>query len=397
MSDLDQGVLPELDADLAGFVERGEAGGLAWAVATADDAHACVAGGLDDDATEPLRRDAIFRISSMSKPVTAVAALMLADDGQLALDDAVDPWLPELADRPVLRAPAGPIDDTVPASRPITVRDLLTFRMGLGMDFTAAAPQPLLAAMGELELGAGAPEPAGPPPPDEWMRRLGTLPLERQPGEQWLYHTSADVLGVLVARVAGQPFDEFLAERLFTPLGMVDTGFSVPAADHSRFTSCYVTEPETGARHRYDGPDGQWSRPPAFPSGGHGLVSTVDDYLAFARMLLAGGVHRGRQLISAAAVTAMTSDQIGTVPGASGVMDRTGAVGWGYGVSVQLEADAIHGVGAYGWDGGLGSSWANEPGVGLIGILLTTQVWNSPEPPPVCAAFWAGARRAARG
>src|SRR5207248_1607075 len=176
--------------------------------------------------------------------------------------------------------------DTVPADRPITVRDVLTFRLGLGMDFSAPWPQPLLDAMAALGLGSGPPEPQTPPPPDEWMRRLSTLPLLYQPGERWLYNTGSDVLGVLVARAAGQPLEVFLQERVFEPLGMVDTGFATSQTD--RLGSCYGKDPATGEPAAFDPPDGQWSKPPAFPSGAGGLVSTVDDFHAFGRMLLSG-------------------------------------------------------------------------------------------------------------
>lgn len=374
---------------MAGHVERGEVPGLVWLVARRGEVHAGAAGALDADGAVPVGRDAIFRISSMTKPVTAVAALALVEDCRLRLDEPVDRLLPELADRRVLARSDGPLEDTVAARRPITVRDLLTFRLGLGMDFAATGPQPVLAAMAELGLGAGPPAPAGPPEPDEWMRRLGTLPLAHQPGERWLYHTGADVLGVLVARAAGQPFEAFLAERIFEPLGMADTGFAVPAAERGRFGSCYWTNPATGERAPYDRPDGQWSRPPAFASGGAGLVSTADDYLAFAEMLRAGGAYRGRRILSRPSVEAMTTDHLSAEQKAASGPDPSGALGWGFGVGVQLRRTGpARSVGTYGWDGGLGTSWANDPSEGLVGVLLTNQAWASPVPPPVCEDFW---------
>ena len=232
---------------------------------------------------DPMRRDTIFRISSMTKPVTAVATMILVEECKLRLDEPVDRLLPELADRRVLRAVDGPLDDTVPANRPITVRDLLTFRMGFGMVMAMPGTSPIQDAPHEVMLGQGPPHPSKTPAPDEWIRRLGTLPLMHQPGERWMYNTGSDVLGVLIARASGQPFETFLRERIFEPLGMKDTGFSVPAAELDRLATSYWTDPETGALELHDEPDGQWSRPPAFPSGAGGLVSTVDDYLAFAR------------------------------------------------------------------------------------------------------------------
>lgn len=369
--------LARLDAVMAGHAERGDVHGLVWLVARRGEVHAGSAGDVAG-------RDAIFRISSMTKPVTAVAAMILLEECLLRLDDPVDAWLPELADRRVLARPDGPMDDTVPARRPITVRDVLTFRLGLGMDFDVAGPQPVLEAMGELGLGTGPPAPATPPEPDEWARRLGTLPLAHQPGEGWLYDTGSDVLGVLVARAAGRPFDQVLRERVFEPLGMADTGFWVPEGERHRFGPSWSVDPATGERTLYDPPDGQWSRPPAFPSGGGGLVSTVDDYLAFASMLLAGGRTASGRLLSRPTVAAMTTDQLGgTAP------DPDGGLGWGFGVGVQVRRTGPPSVGSYGWDGGLGSSWVNDPAEDLVGILMTTEAWTAPVPPPVCRDFWA--------
>ena len=212
----------------------------------------------------------------------------------LRLDDPVDAFLPELADRRVLRDPAGPLDDTVPAARPISVRDVLTFRLGLGMDMEHwDRPQPVLERAAELGLGAGPPAPQQAPATEEWIRRLGSLPLSYQPGERWLYHVGADVAGVLVERAAGRPFPDVLRERIFEPLGMTDTAFHVPPAKLDRFGPLTAVDPASGALGTYDPADGQWSTPPAFPGGGAGLVSTVDDYLAFAAHA-AGRRHRPR-------------------------------------------------------------------------------------------------------
>ena len=218
-------------------------------------------------------RDSLFRISSMTKPIVAVAALILVEECRLRLDDPVDELLPELADRRVLVDPRGPIDGpTVPARAPITVRDVLTFRLGLGMDFEAPWPQPLLEEMDRLGMGGGAPEPQVPPAPDEWMRRLSTLPLLYQPGERWLYNTGADVLGVLIARAAGQPLDEFLRERVLDPLGMVDTAFvargrwagSAPATRRTPTPapcSCTTVPTGSGRHHLRSRPEAAGSCP----------------------------------------------------------------------------------------------------------------------------------------
>ncbi len=327
----------------------------------------------------------------MTKPIVAVGALLLVEECALRLADPVDALLPELADRRVLVDGRGSLGgDTVPAHRPITVHDLLTFRLGLGMDFEAPWPQPLLDAMGDLALGSGPPEPQVPPPPDEWMRRLSTLPLLYQPEERWLYNTGSDVLGVLIARAAGQPLGEFLRTRVFEPVGMVDTGFST---DHlERLGSCYTIDPATGERSVFDAPGGQWATPPAFPLGAGGLVSTLDDVHAFGRLLLSGGRLRdGSRLLSRASVDAMTTDQIGAERGATGP-SPDGSQGWGFGLGVQVRRTGLGPtIGSYGWAGGLGSSWGNDPDQDLVGVVLTTDAFVSAFPPPaVIQDFWTG-------
>jgi CubicO group peptidase (beta-lactamase class C family) len=386
MSGFDPGRIGRLPEVMAAHVERDTVGGVAWLAARGAQVEAGVAGRLTRGEPAPVGRDSIFRISSMTKPIVAAAALVLIEECRLRLDDPVDDLLPELAERRVLVDGRGPLDgDTVPAHRPIVVRDLLTFQLGLGMDFEAPWPQPLLEAMGELDLGAGPPEPQVPPDPDEWMRRLSTLPLLYQPGERWLYHTGCDVLGVLVARAAAQPLGDVLRDRVFEPLGMRDTGFSTTAVD--RLGSCYTTDPETGERRVYDAPTGQWSAPPAFPSGGAGLVSTLDNVYAFGRMLLAGGrLPDGSPLLSRASVEAMTTDHLTGTGGPS----PDGAQGWGFGVAVQTRRSGLGPtVGGYGWAGGLGTSWGNDPGEDLVGVVLTTDMFVSPFPPPaVIQDFW---------
>jgi CubicO group peptidase (beta-lactamase class C family) len=391
MSGFDEQRVQRLRDVIDQHVERDHVGGVAWLAGRDDHVEVGVAGTLARGEPTPVARDSIFRISSMTKPIVAVGALCLVEECRLRLDDPVDDLLPEFADRRVLVDANGPLDgDTVPASRPITVRDVLTFRLGLGMDFEAPWPQPLVEAMDELGLGGGPPAPHVPPAPDEWMRRLSTLPLLHQPGERWLYNTGSDVLGVLIARASGRPLDGFLRERVFEPLGMVDTGFFT--ADTRRLGSCYARDPDTGEVVVYDAPDGQWADAPAFPSGGGGLVSTVDDFHAFARMLLAGGrLPDGERVLSRATVEAMTTDHV-SVAGSAGGLSPDGSQGWGFGVGVQLRRTGIaHNPGTYGWDGGLGSSWANDPAEHLVGIVLTTDAFTGPFPPPaVIRDFWNG-------
>jgi CubicO group peptidase (beta-lactamase class C family) len=249
---------------------------------------------------------------------------------------------------------------------------------------------PLADALVELELGQGPPSPQGPPPPDEWIRRLGTLPLLHHPGERWLYGTGSDVLGVLLARATGLSFEEVLRQRVLDPLGMVDTGFFAGPDRVHRLVPAYGTDPATGALEEYDPPAGAWSRPPTFASGAAGLVSTAADMVAFARMLLAGGRGPdGRRVISRASVAAMTTDQLGPTQKQAGLVDGTfRGRGWGFGVSVVTQRTDIAGSpGAYGWDGGLGTCWMNDPAEQLVTLLFTQAAWTSPDLPAIGADF----------
>jgi CubicO group peptidase (beta-lactamase class C family) len=362
---------------MAERVAGGGLPGLVTLVAHGDEVDVDAIGtmGFGDD--RPMRRDTIFRIASMTKPVVAAATLMLVEDGALALDEPVDRLLPELAGRQVLRAIDGPLDDTVPAERPITVDDLLTFRMGHGQLFEPSfdPPFPIVRRGKELDLALGAPDPRSPLDPDQWMRRFGTLPLMYQPGERWLYNTGSLLLGVLVARAAGQPLEAFLRARIFGPLDMADTGFSMPADRAARLPRQYMTNSAAGRLEEsaITGPD-VWTRPPAFPSAAGGLLSTVDDYLAFARMLLAGG---GR-LLSERSVAAMTANHL-TPEQIAGGGPILGGQGWGYGVVVAAP-DAVSAVtGHYGWSGGYGTTWFSDPGHDLVAIAMTQTsdfLWN---------------------
>jgi CubicO group peptidase (beta-lactamase class C family) len=383
---------------MAGYVERGDVPGVVTLISRRGETHADAIGLKTIGGSDPIRRDTIFRIASMTKPITAAAAMILVEECKLRLDEPVDRLLPELADRKVLKRLDGPLDDTVPAHRPISVRDLLTFRMGFGILMTPPGMHPIQRAVDDQLLGQGPLQPQTPPAPDEWIRRFGTLPLMHQPGEKWMYHTGSDVLGVLVERASGHALEAFLRERLFEPLGMKDTGFSVPAAKLGRLATSYWTNFATGVFELYDeAKDGQWSRPPAFPSGGGGLVSTIDDYLAFGQMMLHRGKRGSERILSRPSVETMTTDQLtpeqkavsGLVPG------YFDGHGWGFGVSVVTRREDMTGsVGRFGWDGGLGTSWYADPCEDMIGILMTQRAWTSPVPPPVCLDFWTAAYQA---
>jgi CubicO group peptidase (beta-lactamase class C family) len=322
----------------------------------------------------PVARDSLFRIASTTKPITAAATLAVVGEGRLGLDEPVDTFLPELAGRRVLRHMDGPLDETVPATRAITTRDLLTFTFGFGMVmemFMSATPWPVVVAAEALNLSTlGPPDPSVQPDPDTWIANLGTLPLLAHPGERWLYNTGASVLGVLVSRATGLPFPEVLATRIFEPLGMRDTGLWTTEID--RLATAY--RPTRDGLAAWDQPDGTWSRPPAFGDGAAGLVSTVDDLLAFARMLLAAGAP----VLSANAARAMTTDQLTDAQKAYGGLGPDFFVGrsWGFG-------QAVLDGGAFGWDGGFGSSWLVDPVHDLIVIVLTQRMFESPKAPQV--------------
>src|SRR3954452_12102198 len=312
----------------------------------------------------PMAGDTICRMGSMTKPIVAACAMTLVEDLTLRLDDAVDDLLPELADMTVLADPHGQLDDTVAAKRPMTLRDLLTYTLGTGM--VPAEPGTIPIADGLDALGR--------PPMDEWMRRLGALPLVHQPGERWMYDTAANVTGVLIARATGMSFGDALRERICDPLGMKDTGFSVAGESLDRLATAYERDnAPTGEPVVEDGPDGWASRPPAFESGGGGLVSTAEDYLAFASALLAGGTHHGERVLSRPAVTLMTSDHLSPAQKAvsgfwPGYFDT---MGWGFGMSVRTGRTHLGpSVGSYGWPGFYGTAWYNDPAEDMATILI---------------------------
>jgi CubicO group peptidase (beta-lactamase class C family) len=387
--------LARLREVLVAHLERGYAPGLVALVSRGTESRVIPLGATGFDVGDPMRRDTLFRIASMTKPITAAAAMLLVEDGKLKLDEPVDRLLPELARRRVLRSIDAPLNDTVPANRPITVEDLLSFRLGLGLVLAPPGAYPIQQAIAELGLvGFGPPDPSAPLSPDQWIRGLGTLPLMAQPGERWMYNIGSDVLGVLIARASGQSFDAFLHARIFGPLGMKDTGFSVPPDEIGRLATAYRGGPD--GLTAYDTPtNSKWGKPPAFPAGDGGLVSTVDDYLAFARMLLAGGVHQGTRILSEASVKAMTTDHLTPAQRAGGRIILDEGRGWGYGMAVVVERNG-DGVppGAYGWSGGLGTSWTSDPARDLTVILLTQRAFDTPEPPAVHTDLLKAAYRA---
>ena len=357
---------------MAGHVERGTVAGFVTLLNRRGETVVDTRGVQDLVRRDPMRRDTIFRIASMTKPVTAVAAMILVEECRLTLDDPLDPFLPELANRRVLKRIDGPLSETEPATRSLTLRDLLTFRMGFGMIMGPPGVYPIQQAMEEHVLMSLNPSP--PHAPDEWLRRLGTLPLMCQPGGRWMYHTGSDTLGVLIARVAGQSFESFLKERIFDPLGMRDTAFFVPAAKLGRFASSYGVNAASGALELLDdGQDSKWNRPPVFPAGGGGLVSTIDDYCAFGRMMLNRGRLGSERILARPTVELMLTDQLtpaqkAASPFSPGFWDCRG---WGLGLSVITErATTALAPGQFGWSGAFGTDWVSDHAEDLVAILM---------------------------
>ena len=354
-------MVSELEAFLVRHVEAGTVPG-AVALRGGRDPEVVAAGVASVDG-DPMRDDAIMRIQSMTKAITSVAALRLVEAGRLGLDQSLEAWLPELADRRVLTSPAAPLDDTVPAHRPITLRHLLTLGSGYGMEF---GDSPLQKAMADNGTEAG-PDPVtlG---ADEWLARLAELPLAFQPGEGWRYHHSFAVLGILIARLTGRPLGEHLAEDLFDPLGMPDTAFWVPKEKLDRLPAAY-RHGEGGLVETEPAGGGFYAGPPPFDVSHAELVSTARDYHRFLRMLVERGPVDGAPLISEAHLRQMTSDQVpaeNKTPDSffPGFWDGTG---WGFGVGIETSGPRR---GRYGWSGGQGTNFYVDPD-GTIGILLT--------------------------
>ena len=375
---------------MAQHVESGTVPGLVTLVSRRDEVRVDEIGAKSIGG-DPMRRDTIFRIASMTKPIIAAAAMILVEECSLRLDDPVDPLLPELAGRRVLRSMESELDDTVAAKRQITLRDLLTLRLGIGAIFAPPGQYQIQTAMDDADVAPGFDPPAL--PPDEWMKRLSGLPLIHHPGERWMYETGSDVLGVLISRSTGQTLESFFRERIFEPLGMKDTGFHVPADKLDRLASCYQGNSATGKLELYDDAgDSLWSRPPVFESGGGGLVSTVDDYLAFCRMMLNKGEYEGERILSRPSVELMTTDQLTREQksGAEILLGDDG--GWGFGMTViTRRGDLSSTPGRFGWDGGYGTSGYSDPEEDMAGILMTQLVAGSSGLMDIFRDFWTSA------
>ena len=385
--------LDRMRATLHRHVESGEVPGLVALISRRGHEHVEAIGAMAFDSNTPVRRDTIFRLASTTKPVTAVAAMILVEECKVRLDDAVEEWLPELKDRRVLRTIESPLDDTVPARRSITLRDLLTFRSGYGEIGFLAPTCPLQKAIVEAQLPLSTWPFGG--TPDEFMKKLGSLPLAHQPGERWLYHMSGEILGVLIARVSGKSLGDFLRERIFEPLGMTDTGFHVPEPQLDRLPPCYGSDWITGKRlvlHEARG--GYAARAPIFESGAGGLVSTVDDLLAFGRMMLGKGSRDGERILSRPSIELMTMDHLTPAQKqASPFFENFWATrSWGLGMGIFTARNDIADVpGRFGWDGAFGTSWYVDPREELVGILMTQRCPDRLALPGVVLDFWTSA------
>jgi CubicO group peptidase (beta-lactamase class C family) len=377
---------------LQGHVTRGEVPGIVSLVSRCGETHVEALGVQSLEGGAPMRRDTIFRIASMTKPIVAVAALILIEECVFGLDDPVDRFLPELANPKVLKSLESETDDTVPAQRPISVRDLLTFRLGTGFVMAFPPKYPIQKAIADAGFAPGpkAPDLTN----DAYMSKVGSVPLIYQPGTRWLYHTGSDLLGVLVARASDKSLGDFLRERIFEPLGMKDTGFMVPAAELGRFASAYRRDPEKNVLVLSDDArDSRFSRPLPFHSGGGGLVSTADDFLAFFRMMLnkgvGGGLHGRERILSRAAVELMTTDQLTAEQKTGTELFFGQSRSWGMGLAVTTRRDELWGTpGRYGWDGGFGTTAFADPAEDMVGILLTQRAMESPVPSRIYTDFF---------
>ena len=381
--------LATLHDGMQGYVDRGEVAGIVTGLQR-DGEPVIDAVGVQDLATGvPMAENTIFRIASMTKAITAVVALQLREAGAFTMEDPVERWLPELANPRVLRTPESELDDTEPAARPITVRDLFRYTLGTGAVLLPPGTTPIQRAMEEAGVAPGPVPPAH--DPDTWMSIMGNLPLIHQPGADWMYNAGSELTAVLIERITGKDLGTVFAERIFGPLGMVDSGFSVPTDKQDRFATAYRIG-EANALEVVDEPrTGHWSCPPPFRSGTGGLVSTAADYLRFARMLLNGGELDGERILVADAVREMTTDQITASEKSAwpSYAPFLGANGWGYGVAVVTGPDDMgHDPGTYGWMGGTGTMWDNNPRRNLAGVVLVQRQLRGPHDLEIATTFW---------
>lgn len=390
LSGFDPEALARVPGALTGPIESGDlSGAVTLLYRKGEIAQVSTQGKRNIEAGQPMQRDTLFRIASMTKPVTSVAMMMLIEEGKAALDDPITKWAPEFADMKVLKDAQGPVEDVYDAPRDITLDDLFTHRAGLAYGFTSIGPiayahQQALGDVLNNELG-----------PDPWMKALGSLPLSYPPGERFHYSHATDVLGFLVGRIAGMGFREFLMQRIFEPLGMVDTDFYVPPEKRDRAAVVYRLDDKLDKLEPV--PFTQYDTPPAFCGGGGGLISTADDYLKFARMMLNGGELDGVRLLKAETVKLMTTNRLTDAQREIPFMGIPfwGGQGFGLGLSVitDPEKQAWMGAGskgAFGWPGAFGTWWQADPEEDMVMIYL---IQNSMPLGPEAAAQLATGQR----
>jgi len=382
--------LAQIAPSLQGVVDAGDLSGfvtLIWRKGEVVQVNTL--GHRDVAAGKPMTRDTLFRIASMTKPITSVAALMLMEEGKLRLDDPITKWAPEFANMKVLKSATGPLDEVYDSPRDITIDDLMTHRSGLAYGFTSIGP---IAHAYEAALGSPL---ANPHAPDLWMKRLAELPLSYPPGERFHYSHATDLLGFLVGRIAGTTFQDFLQQRIFGPLGMVDTDFWCPPEKRDRMACLYRINPETDKLQDVSFPhvDAQ----PAFCGGGGGLISTADDYLKFARLMLNKGELDGVRLITPETHALMTANRLTPEQREIPFMGIPFWMGQGFGLGVSVitdpEKQAWMGAGsegAFGWPGAFGTWWQADPAEDMVLIYL---IQNSMPLGPEAAAQLATGQR----
>ncbi len=390
----DAGKLAAIAPAMQGVVDAGDLSGMVTLVwRKGEEVQLNLVGKRDIANNLPMERDTLFRIASMTKPITSIAALMLMEEGSIKLDDPITKWLPEFANMRVMRDPKGSPDDTVPSPRAITVEDVMTHRAGLAYGFTSTGD---LAKAHEDTLGHPL---FSSHHPDEWLKRLARLPLTFPPGERLHYSNAHEVLGFLVGRVAGVTYRDFLMQRILEPLGMDDTDFYVPPDKRKRAAQMYRQDPEGGVLKPASMPD--FDTPPDFTAGGGGLVSTLDDYLSFARMLLNGGELNGKRYLKRATVETMTANRLTPEQRAIPFLGYPMWAGKGFGLGVSTIMDpeknewmGAGSKGAFGWPGAFGTWWQADPEKEMILIFLIQNY--TPLTPDMAGQAVTGARMGAR-
>jgi CubicO group peptidase (beta-lactamase class C family) len=391
---VDQAALAQIAPALQGVIDAGDLSGfvtLIWR--KGEELQFNALGHRNIETGAPMTRDTLFRIASMTKPVTSIAAMMLMEEGKLRLDDPISKWAPEFAEMRMLKDPTGPVEDTYPSPRQITVEDLMTHRSGLAYAFTSIGPiaHAYQKALGDVLTNEMT--------TDAWLAALAKLPLSYPPGDRFHYSHATDVLGFLVGRIAGMNFRDFLFKRIFEPLGMVDTDFWVPPAKRPRMATMYRLKDDLSGLEV--APFALVDAPPAFCGGGGGLISTLDDYLKFARMLLGGGEVDGVRLVTPESVALMRTNRLTDAQREIPFMGIPfwGGQGFGLGLSVidDAEKQAWMGVGtngSFGWPGAFGTWWRGDPQEDMILIYL---IQNSmPLGPEAAAQLATGQRMGAR-